>query len=60
MELFAAWSALAIAWTEGRLDDRPTESRNLGQALSDYGALGMRSFVPLYEGLREELDAEGP
>jgi class 3 adenylate cyclase/tetratricopeptide (TPR) repeat protein len=60
MELFAAWSALALAWTEGRLDDRLAGSRNLGQALSDYGALGMRSFVPLYEGLRAQLDAEGP
>ncbi len=60
MELFAAWSALAIAWTEGQLDDRVTGSKSLGRALLDYGALGMRSFVPLYEGLRAELDAEGP
>jgi class 3 adenylate cyclase/predicted ATPase len=60
MELFEAWSALALAWTEGRLDDRRVGSRSLGQALSNYAALGMRSFVPLYEGLRAELDAEGP
>jgi len=60
MELFAAWSALALAWTKGRLEDREAGSRSLEQALSNYAALGMRSFVPLYEGLRAQLDAEGP
>jgi class 3 adenylate cyclase/predicted ATPase len=60
MALFTAWSALALAWTKGRLEDREAGSRSLGQALSNYAKLGMRSFVPLYEGLRAELDAEGP
>jgi class 3 adenylate cyclase/predicted ATPase len=60
MELFAAWSALALAWTKGRLEDRKAGSRSLAHALSNYVALGMRSFVPLYEGLWAELDGEGP
>jgi predicted ATPase len=58
MKLFSAWSALALAWSGARLGDSESGLGGLCQALSDHAALGAKTFLPLYEGLCSELEAE--
>jgi len=59
-DLSRAHSMGTLAWTHGRLEDHEVGSRNLGQALSDYVARGSKGLLPLFKGLKAQLDADWP
>jgi predicted ATPase len=58
LTLFAAWAALQSAWASARLDGRETGATELRQALAAYTDQGNKSFVPFYQGLLAEIEAQ--
>src|SRR5262252_5515874 len=57
--LYAALGALASAWASARLDGRETGATELRQALAAYIDQGNKQFVPFYQGLLAEIEAQG-
>jgi predicted ATPase len=51
--------ALPSAWASGRLDGRVTGAMRLRQALAGYIDQGNKTFVPFYQVLLAEIEAQG-
>jgi predicted ATPase len=58
LTLFAATGALQSAWASARLDDRETGAMALRQALTAYIDQGNKNFVPFFQGLLAEIEAQ--
>jgi predicted ATPase len=58
LTLFAAWGALQSAWTNARLDGGETGVMELRQALAAYTDQGNKVFVPFFQGLLAEIEAQ--
>ena len=58
MTHFAA-AALQSAWASAWLDGRETGATQLRQALAAYIDQGNKLFVPFYQGLLAEIEAQG-
>jgi predicted ATPase len=56
---FAAWGALQSAWASARLDGSETGATELRQALAAYTDQGNKVFVPFFQGLLAEIEAQG-
>jgi predicted ATPase len=59
LSLYAAFGALQSAWASARLDDRETGAMQLRQALAAYTGQGNKQFVPFFQGLLAEIEAQG-
>jgi predicted ATPase len=59
LTLFAALGALQSAWASARLDGSETGSKGLRQALAAFTEQGNKLFVPFYQGLLAEIEAQG-
>jgi tetratricopeptide (TPR) repeat protein len=59
LTLFTALGALQSAWVSARLDDRETGALQLRQLLAAYTNQGNKLFVPFYQGLLAEIEAQG-
>jgi predicted ATPase len=57
--LYAARGALQSAWASARLDDRETGATELRSALAAYTNQGSKLFVPFFQGLLAEIEAQG-
>jgi predicted ATPase len=55
---YAAVGALQSAWASARLDGRETGATELRQALAAYIDQGNKEFLPLWEGLLAEIEAQ--
>jgi predicted ATPase len=55
---FAAQGALQSAWASARLDGRETGATQLRQALAAYTDQGNKLFVPFFQGLLAEIEAQ--
>jgi predicted ATPase len=51
--------ALQSAWASARLDGHETAARQLPQALAAYTDQGNKLFVPFFQGLLAEIEAQG-
>jgi predicted ATPase len=58
MTHFTARGALHSAWVSARLDGRETGATELRQALAAYTDQGNKLFVPFYQGLLAEIEAQ--
>jgi predicted ATPase len=58
LTFYAAHGALQSAWVSARLDDRETGAMRLRQALAEYTDQGSKVFVPFYQGLLAEIEAQ--
>jgi predicted ATPase len=58
LTLFTAYGALHPAWANARLDGRETAARELRQALAAYTDQGNKMFVPFFQGLLAEIEAQ--
>ena len=56
---YLAWAALPLAWARAKLGDRDAGSAELRQALADYASQGNKFYLPFYQGLLAEIEAEG-
>ena len=56
---YLIWAALPLAWARAKLGDRDAGSTEFRQALADYASGGNRLFLPSYQGLLAEIEAEG-
>jgi predicted ATPase len=59
LTLFAARSALQSAWASARLDGRKTGATEVRQALAALTDQGIKLFVPFYQALLAEIEAQG-
>jgi len=59
MGLITAWGSLHTSWARARLGDRKAGATELRQALAEYASQQSKVYVPLYQGLLAELEAEG-
>jgi class 3 adenylate cyclase/predicted ATPase len=59
LTLFAAWGAVQSAWTRARVDGRETAATELRQALTAFTDQGNKAFVPFFQGLLAEIEAQG-
>jgi predicted ATPase len=57
--LYAARGAVQFAWASARLDGRETGATKLRQALAAYTDQGNKLFVPFFQGLHAEIEAQG-
>jgi hypothetical protein len=57
--LFAALGALQSAWASARLDGRETVVVDLRQVSAAYTDQGNKLFVPFYQSLLAEIEAQG-
>ena len=53
------WAALPLAWARAKLGDRDAGSTEFRQALAEYASQGNKLFLPFYQGLLAEIEAEG-
>jgi len=59
LTFYAALGALQSAWTSARLDSRETGATALRRVLAAYTNQGNKYFVPFYQGLLAEIEAQG-
>jgi predicted ATPase len=59
LTLFTALGALQSTWASARLDRRETGAMELRQALAAWTAQGNKVFVPFFQGLLAEIEAQG-
>jgi predicted ATPase len=59
LTLFTAWGALQSAWASARLGGREAAATELRQALAVYTDQGNKLFVPFFQGLLAEIEAQG-
>jgi tetratricopeptide (TPR) repeat protein len=62
LTLFAAWGPLQSAWASARLDGGETGATELRRALAaftDQGSKQQKQYVPFYQGLLAEIEAQG-
>jgi predicted ATPase len=59
LTLYAAWGALQSAWASARLDGHETGATGLRRALAAYIDQGNKRFMPFYQGLLAEIEAQG-
>jgi predicted ATPase len=58
LTFYAASGALQSAWASARLDGGETGAMELRQALAAYIDQGSKAFVPFYQGLLAEIEAQ--
>jgi class 3 adenylate cyclase/predicted ATPase len=58
LALYASWGALQFAWASARLDGRETATRDFRQALATIIDQGSKAFVPFFQGLLAEIEAQ--
>jgi predicted ATPase len=58
--LYAAVGALSLAWARVRSAARPMDPTELRDALTTYTSLGNKLWVPFFQGLLAEIEADGP
>ena len=58
LALYLALGALPLAWARAKLGDRDAGSTELRQALADYASQGNKFYLPFYQGLLAEIEAE--
>jgi predicted ATPase len=58
LALFTAFGALHSAWARARLDGRGSGAAELRQTLATYTDQGNKLFVPFYQGLLAETEAQ--
>src|SRR5262249_50642662 len=58
LALYATQGALQSAWASARLDGRETAARDLGQGLAAFTGQGNKQFVPFFQGLLAEIEAQ--
>jgi predicted ATPase len=58
LTLYSANGALQSAWASARLDNRETGATELRQALAAYTDQGNKLWVPFFEGLLAEIEAQ--
>jgi predicted ATPase len=58
LALYLAWGTLFLCWARARLPDCETGVTELGQALAAYTNQGNKLFVPFFQGLLAEIEAE--
>jgi class 3 adenylate cyclase/predicted ATPase len=56
---YLIWAALPLAWARAKLGDRGAGTAEFRQALADYTSGGNRLFLPSYQGLLAEIEADG-
>jgi predicted ATPase len=56
---YLIWAALPLAWAHAKRADRDANSTEFRQAVADYASGGNRLFLPSYQGLLAEIEAEG-
>jgi class 3 adenylate cyclase/tetratricopeptide (TPR) repeat protein len=59
LTFYAAVGALQSAWASARLDHRETGAPALREALATFTDQGNKQFVPFYQGLLTEIEAQG-
>jgi tetratricopeptide (TPR) repeat protein len=59
MTFYTAWGALQSAWASARLDGSGATATGLRQALAAYTNEGNKLYVPFYQGLLAEIEAQG-
>src|SRR5262249_14758509 len=59
LTLFTALGAVQFAWANARLDGGETAATELRQALAAYTDQGNTMFVPFFQCLLAEIEAEG-
>jgi predicted ATPase len=59
LALYASWGALQFAWASARLDGCETGVTELREALSTILNQGIKAFVPFFQGLLAEIEAQG-
>ena len=59
MGLYLGWGLQSSGWAHAKLGDRETGVTELRNALAAHLAQGNKQFVPFYQGLLAELEAEG-
>jgi predicted ATPase len=59
LTLYAASGALQSAWASARLDGHETGATELRQALAAHTDQGNKTFVPFFQGLLAEIEAQG-
>jgi predicted ATPase len=59
LALHSAWGALQYAWARPPLDGCETRATAFRQALATFTDQGNKQFVPFYQGLLAEIEAQG-
>jgi class 3 adenylate cyclase/predicted ATPase len=59
MGVYLAWGLLHTSWARARLGDCETRATELRQALGVYTDQGNKLWMPFYQGLLAEIEAEG-
>jgi predicted ATPase len=59
LALYASWGALQSAWASARLDGSETAATGLRQAVTTISDQGSKAFVPFFQGLLAEIEAQG-
>ena len=59
LALYLAVGTQSLCWARARLGDRQTGATELRQALAAYTDEGNRAWVPFFQGLLAEIEAEG-
>jgi class 3 adenylate cyclase/predicted ATPase len=58
LALYASWGALQSAWASARLDGSETAATGLRQAVMTISDQGSKAFVPFFQGLLAEIEAQ--
>jgi class 3 adenylate cyclase/predicted ATPase len=58
LALYASWGALQSAWASARLDGSETATTGLRQAVTTISDQGSKAFVPFFQGLLAEIEAQ--
>jgi tetratricopeptide (TPR) repeat protein len=58
LPLYLAWGTVLLTWASSRLGDRKTGLAKLEEALCAYSDQGNRAYVPFFQGLLAEIEAE--
>jgi predicted ATPase len=58
LALYGSWGALQSAWASARLDGSETAATGLRQAVTTISDQGSKAFVPFFQGLLAEIEAQ--
>jgi predicted ATPase len=59
LALYASWGALQSAWASARLDGREIATTKLREAMVTIVDQGIKAFVPFFQDLLAEIEAQG-
>jgi hypothetical protein len=59
LALYFTWRTLLLCWARARLSDREAGVTELRHAITAYTDQGNKLYVPFFQGLLAEIEAEG-